>query len=106
MRHPPLDRGSHDPTHTDQATINRALAALRAGARLGLDNDTIVAMPRVRLLPEKNARQGFAEAKQITAICRRLPPDLTDTVARDGIEPPTPGFSVLCRGFSAGIGGY
>jgi hypothetical protein len=38
------------------ATINRELAALRAAYRLGLDNDTIVAMPRIRLLPENNAR--------------------------------------------------
>ena len=55
------------------ATINRELAALRAAYRLGLDNDTIVAMPRIRLLPENNARQGFAEAREVTAICRRLP---------------------------------
>ena len=62
------------------ATINRELAALRAAYRLGLDNDTIVAMPRIRLLPENNARQGFAEARQIAAILRRLPPDLADAV--------------------------
>jgi hypothetical protein len=62
------------------ATINRELAALRAASRLGLDNDTIVAMPRICLLPENNARQGFEEARQIAAICRRLPPDLADAV--------------------------
>jgi integrase len=62
------------------ATINRELAALRAAYRLGLDNDTIVAMPRIRLLPENNARQGFAEVKQVASICRRLPPDLADAV--------------------------
>jgi integrase len=62
------------------ATINRELTALRAAYRLGLDNDTIVAMPRIRLLPENNARQGFAEAKQIATICRRLPVDLADAV--------------------------
>ncbi len=56
------------------ATINRELAALRAAYRLGLDNDTIVAMPRIRLLPENNARQGFADVKQVTAICRHLSP--------------------------------
>ena len=33
------------------ATINRELAALRAAYRLGLDNDTILTMPRIRLLP-------------------------------------------------------
>ncbi|HEX3177954.1 MAG TPA: site-specific integrase [Methylomirabilota bacterium] len=62
------------------ATINRELAALRVAYRLGLDNDTIVAMPRIRLLPENNARQGFAEAKQMVAICRRLPAGLADAV--------------------------
>ena len=62
------------------ATINRELAALRAAYRLGLDNDTIVAMPRIRLLPENNARQGFADVKQVAAICRRLSPDLADAV--------------------------
>lgn len=35
-------------------------------------------MPRIRLLPENNARQGVAEAKQVATICRRLPPDLAD----------------------------
>ena len=62
------------------ATVNRELAALRAAYRLGLDNDTIIAMPRIRLLPENNARQGFADAKQVATICRRLPPDLADAV--------------------------
>jgi hypothetical protein len=62
------------------ATINRELAALRAAYRLGLDNDAIVAMPRIRLLPENNARQGFADAKEVATICRRLPHDLADAV--------------------------
>ena len=47
------------------ATVNRELAALRAAYRLGLDNDVIVAMPRIRLLPENNARKGFADAGQV-----------------------------------------
>jgi hypothetical protein len=62
------------------ATINRELAALRAAYRLGLDNDTILTMPRIRLLPENNARQGFADAKQVAAICRHLSPGLADAV--------------------------
>lgn len=65
------------------ATINRELAALRAAYRLGLDNDLIVAMPRIRLLPENNARQGFADATQLAAICRKLEkrhPDVADAV--------------------------
>src|SRR5262249_9162941 len=62
------------------ATINRELAALRAAYRLGLDNDVITAMPRIKLLPENNVRKGFAEAKQVDAICKRLKPDVADGV--------------------------
>lgn len=40
----------------------------------------IVAMPRIRLLPENNARRGFADAKEVATICRRLPRDLADAV--------------------------
>jgi integrase len=62
------------------ATVNRELAALRAAYRLGLDNDVIVAMPRIRLLPENNARKGFADAGQVEAICRNLQPAVADAV--------------------------
>ena len=62
------------------ATINRELAALRAAYRLGLDNDVITAMPRIKLLPENNVRKGFAEGRQIDAICKRLKPDVADGV--------------------------
>ena len=63
------------------ATINRELAALRAACRLGLDNDLIAPMPRIRLLPENKARQGFADAKHLRTICRKLQnsrPDVAD----------------------------
>jgi integrase len=62
------------------ATINRELAALRAAYRLGLDNDVITAMPRIKLLPENNVRKGFAEANQVDAICKRLKADVADGV--------------------------
>jgi len=62
------------------ATINRELAALRAGYRLGLDNDVITAMPRIKLLPENNVRKGFAEAKHVETICKRLAADVADGV--------------------------
>jgi hypothetical protein len=32
-------------------------------------------MPRIRLLPENNARRGFADAREVAAIRRRLPRD-------------------------------
>lgn len=62
------------------ATVNRELAALRAAYRLGLDNDVITAMPRIKLLPEHNVRKGFAEAKQVESICKRLKGDVADGV--------------------------
>jgi integrase len=62
------------------ATVNRELAALRAAYRLGLDNEVIPAMPRIRLLPEDNVRKGFAEAGQVEAICKRLSEDVADVV--------------------------
>ncbi len=37
-------------------------------------------MPRIKLLPENNVRKGFAEAKQVDAICKRLKPDVADGV--------------------------
>jgi len=62
------------------ATVNRELAALRAAYRLGLDNDVIVAMPRIKLLPENNVRKGFADAKQVELVCRRLKDEVADGV--------------------------
>jgi hypothetical protein len=66
------------------ATINRELA----GYRLGLDNEVIPAMPRIRLLPENNVRKGFAEAKQVDLICKRLKPV---TWRRASASPSSPG---------------
>lgn len=40
------------------ATINRKLAALRCAYRLGPDNDVIVAMPRIKLLPENRCARA------------------------------------------------
>jgi len=62
------------------ATVNRELAALRAAYRLGLDNDVIVAMPRIKLLPENNVRKGFADTKQVELLCRRLKDEVADGV--------------------------
>jgi len=62
------------------ASVNRELAALRAAYPLGLDNDVITAMPRIKLLPENNVRKAFAEARHVEAICKRLNPDVGDAV--------------------------
>ena len=37
-------------------------------------------MPRIKLLPENNVRKGFAEAKHVETICKRLSPDVADGV--------------------------
>jgi integrase len=60
------------------ATVNRELAALRAAYRLGLDNDVITAMPRIKLLPANNVRKGFADAKQVETVCKRLNVEVAD----------------------------
>jgi integrase len=62
------------------ATVNRELAALRAAYRLGLDNEVITAMPRIKLLPENNVRTGFADAAQVEAVCKRLKAEVADGV--------------------------
>jgi integrase len=66
--------------HAAPATINRELAALRAAYRLGLDNEVITSMPRIKLLPENNVRTGFAETQHVVTICKRLKPDVADAV--------------------------
>ena len=58
--------------------MNRELAALRAAYRLGLENDVITAMPRIKLVPENNVRKGFVDAHQVEAICRYLRDDIAD----------------------------
>jgi hypothetical protein len=72
------------------ATVNRELAALRAAYRLGLENDLITAMPRIKLLPENNVRKGFADAQQVEIICRRLRDHIADA-ARFATSPSKPG---------------
>jgi hypothetical protein len=48
--------------------MNASLSARSLATSQGLmPLDTIVAMPRIRLLPENNARHGFADIKQVTA---------------------------------------
>ena len=37
-------------------------------------------MPRIKLLPENNVRKGFADAKQVELICRRLKDEVADGV--------------------------
>ncbi len=62
------------------ATVNRELAALRRGYRLGLAHGVVAAVPAISTLPERNARTGFVEREHMDSICRRLPPDEADLV--------------------------
>ena len=62
------------------ATVNRELAALRAGYRLAVRNGILPGAPFVAMLPERNVRTGFAEAHHIEAICRHLPKDEGEVV--------------------------
>ena len=54
------------------ATINRELAALRRMFTLAVDARKLLARPKVRLLREDNARQGFFEREQFVAVLGHL----------------------------------
>lgn len=55
------------------ATVNRELAALRRGFRLGQRAGKVERRPDFSLLREDNTRLGFVERKQLDAILRHLP---------------------------------
>jgi integrase len=58
------------------ATINRELAALRRMFTLAVDAGKLISRPKIRLLQEHNARQGFFEVDQFAAVLRHLPAPL------------------------------
>lgn len=58
------------------ATINRELAALRRMFTLAIDAGKLIAKPKIRMLAEDNARQGFFEREQFADVIRRLPAPL------------------------------
>lgn len=62
------------------ATINRRLEILARAFRLGVERRRIVAVPRVRSLPEKNVRKGFFEADEFGRFLAYLPEYLQDFV--------------------------
>ena len=47
------------------ATVNRELAALRRTFTIALDQERLSTAPRIRLLAEQNAREGFADPRAI-----------------------------------------
>lgn len=54
------------------ATINRELAALRRMFTLAVDAGKLISRPKIRLLAEHNARQGFFEPAQFAAVLGHL----------------------------------
>jgi integrase len=58
------------------ATINRELAALRRAFTLAVDGGKLIAKPKITMLQENNARQGFFEREQFVSVLARLSPAL------------------------------
>lgn len=58
------------------ATINRELAALRRGFRLGLQKGVLAARPEFTIPQEHNARTGFLDADDAEALFAALPEPL------------------------------
>jgi integrase len=65
------------------ATVNRELAALRRAFALAVEHERLSAAPRIRLLSERNVRQGFVSPAEFEKILDALPEHLRD-VARFG----------------------
>jgi integrase len=62
------------------ATINRELAWLKQMFRLALDAGKLMTRPRIKLLAEDNARQGFFEREHYESVLRHLPENLRPVV--------------------------
>lgn len=62
------------------ATINRELAWLKQMFTLAVDYGKLLTKPKIKLLPENNARQGFFEPDQIAAVLKHLPDDLRPVI--------------------------
>jgi integrase len=60
------------------ATINRELELLRRALRLAHDRQLLPSIPKVRVLPEHNTRQGFFERPDLEAVLAALPAYLRD----------------------------
>jgi integrase len=58
------------------ATVNRELAMLRRGFRLGVRLGRVAVRPDFSLLREDNVRRGFFELHQFEAVRQQLPDDL------------------------------
>jgi integrase len=72
------DRKTGAPRPVASATINRELAALRKAFRLGVEQERLTTIPVIKLLPERNAREGFLELATFEVLARHLPNPLQD----------------------------
>jgi integrase len=63
-----------------RATVNRELEALRRAYKLGVERKQISPnrVPLIRMFREDNARQGFVDYEEFTAIASHLPPPIAD----------------------------
>lgn len=53
-------------------TINRELEALKRAFRLGIEQETITRMPKIKLLKESNVRTGFFTRAEVDRVCSNL----------------------------------
>jgi integrase len=72
-------------------TVNNSVGTLKAALRLAHRNGVLPNVPPLRLLPVRNARQGFFEREEFDAVLAELPPIYQDlarfayiTAAREG----------------------
>ena len=62
------------------ATINRELAWLKQMFTLAIDAGQLMGRPKITMLPENKARQGFFESEQFQSVLKHLPDDLRPPV--------------------------
>jgi len=58
------------------ATINREIAILKRTFSIAVDEGRLARMPKITMLPEDNAREGFFEADEFAALVSHLPASL------------------------------
>jgi integrase len=73
-----LDVETGEPLPVAPATINRELAALRKAFRQAVEQERLTSVPVTRLLPERNAREGFLEPATFDVVAGYLPDELQD----------------------------
>src|SRR5262245_33384418 len=54
----------------ENATINRELAAIKRAYNLGQENNVVTVVPKIKMLPEDNVRQGFFREDHFRAVLK------------------------------------